>query len=291
MSNSFSNDEEQQQQHGIHQALVEQWIPMDRTLFRTYQLLHLAALQKVDEIFTAAKLDYWISGGTLLGALRHQGFVPHDDDLDIECFAEDLERISAIPTDDEYCGMTRGGQWQGFPVYKLHFRGDVCVDVFPRRNLQIDLSTDDAEKKFFPTFDETFPLRRYTFENVSVLGPNEGYVFMRRLYGEDCFDNVLVWNHDFNYFHSKGFDARKAVVSLEKYNHIIRTAGIESPAAEVTALKTYETAFSNFEGGEDEFLRQLHTYKRQRTFRWNQADAEWRYEQQTIEEERRHLVT
>merc|ERR1719506_1042131 len=53
----------------------------------------LTVLQAIDEVLTEAQIPYWICGGTLIGALRHGGFIPHDDDADIECFKADADRI------------------------------------------------------------------------------------------------------------------------------------------------------------------------------------------------------
>jgi lipopolysaccharide cholinephosphotransferase len=54
----------------------------DGTL-RQAQLKMLAMLKVVEAICKKNGLDYWLEGGTLLGAVRHQGFIPWDDDLDV----------------------------------------------------------------------------------------------------------------------------------------------------------------------------------------------------------------
>ena len=63
------------------------------------QKLHAEILRIMDEIHrvcTKNGLTYYLVGGTLLGAVRHQGFIPWDDDLDIAMPRADFDRFIHI---------------------------------------------------------------------------------------------------------------------------------------------------------------------------------------------------
>lgn len=63
---------------------------------RRHQLLMLDMLKKIDRLCRDNGISYWLSSGTCLGALRHKGFIPWDDDVDIEMFEEDFIRLRRI---------------------------------------------------------------------------------------------------------------------------------------------------------------------------------------------------
>lgn len=63
---------------------------------RKFQLRMLEILKVVDKICRKHNIPYWLSCGTLLGAVRHKGFIPWDDDMDIEVKKEDYKRLLKV---------------------------------------------------------------------------------------------------------------------------------------------------------------------------------------------------
>lgn len=74
------------------------------TVLRQCQLVELHLLHVLDEICKKFDLTYFLSGGTLLGAMRHDGFIPWDDDIDVAMPMRDFKRFlkvarSVLPED------------------------------------------------------------------------------------------------------------------------------------------------------------------------------------------------
>ncbi len=94
------------------------------------------ALQLLRDVCNQNKIQYFLLAGSTLGAVRHGGFIPWDDDIDVGIFVKDYpafeEAIRSVLPD--------GYTWTGLPESrsdyyprlfgKLLFQGKCCVDVF-----------------------------------------------------------------------------------------------------------------------------------------------------------------
>lgn len=63
---------------------------------RKLQLIQLEMLLEVDRICRENDIRYILASGSLLGAIRHEGFIPWDDDLDIRMKREDFEKFFEV---------------------------------------------------------------------------------------------------------------------------------------------------------------------------------------------------
>ena len=79
----------------IHTKLRAEFNP-DGSDVRTLQMECLAMLKEIDRICAKHNIKYILSSGTLLGAIRHGGFIPWDDDLDVEMLKGEYKRLLKV---------------------------------------------------------------------------------------------------------------------------------------------------------------------------------------------------
>ena len=68
-------------------------ISKDNEKLASIQRKELEILHELDRVCKLCKVNYYLSSGSCLGALRHKGFIPWDDDIDVYMFWKDAEKL------------------------------------------------------------------------------------------------------------------------------------------------------------------------------------------------------
>lgn len=119
----------------------------DGSTLRKTQLRMLEILQQVTRILDKHNIPYFLHGGTLLGAVRHGGFIPWDDDLDIGVLWKDIPRMRKVlqaELPENLCYQDRTTDWN-YPliISKVRDRKSYFDDPYSKkvkeRGIYIDL--------------------------------------------------------------------------------------------------------------------------------------------------------
>lgn len=133
-------------------------VKMTKEEFRTLQLLELDLIVELDRVCRKHDIKYCITCGTLLGAVRHKGYIPWDDDADVAMLREEYEKFKKVANelnpdicyfhdhsvDPEYLwgyGKLRRVGTTFVRVGQEHMKGQtgVCIDIFPLDDAPMNL--------------------------------------------------------------------------------------------------------------------------------------------------------
>lgn len=128
----------------------------------------LDMLELVSAVCEKHKLRWWMSGGSLLGAIRHNGIIPWDDDIDIELPRKDYEMLLKVlpgelppglflqtPANEfEYYithaklrNCNTSGVVIDYAKWHLHFNMGLFLDIFPLDGIPADQEVADRIMK------------------------------------------------------------------------------------------------------------------------------------------------
>lgn len=133
----------------MEKVTIMEIVPED---LRRIQFLQLEILKEVDRICRKYNIKYTLCGGSLLGAIRHKGIIPWDDDIDISMLREEYDKfcyicekeldkekffLQTMDTDPEY-RLIYGKILLNDTAYvragyeHLKCRNGIFIDIFPR---------------------------------------------------------------------------------------------------------------------------------------------------------------
>lgn len=137
----------------IHDSLKSKFSPEGSPL-RRQQLRMLEILCQIDRICKKHGIHYWLSSGTLIGAARHGGFIPWDDDLDIEMMREDYTRLMAILPEELPSTMALQSH-ETDPTYFFYY-----AKIRDRRSILAEGNNYDRLWKEKGIYIDIFPLEK-----------------------------------------------------------------------------------------------------------------------------------
>lgn len=84
----------------INAAELKERFNPEGSLLRRQQIVMLEMVKELDRICKKYDIPYFLYGGTLLGAVRHNGFIPWDDDLDVAIMRKDYKKLLKVLPDE-----------------------------------------------------------------------------------------------------------------------------------------------------------------------------------------------
>ena len=167
-------------------------------------------MKDIHDILFQNDISYWVTGGSLLGSIRHKGIIPWDDDGDICIMRKDVSKLRKLKqffkrkgytiydgddededsTDENYCLERRNTcNWYVYPNSK----NSLGVDLFIMERIGPIItyadsywrSAENGGKACYFLYKYVFPLVPERFGNFWVMTPFNAIDHLNQCYGSD----------------------------------------------------------------------------------------------------------
>lgn len=163
-------------------------------------------------LFDQLKISFVAVAGTALGAVRHQGFIPYDDDLDFAVSSSDAQRLTVHFSAPDRPDPT---VWRWRPhhnFFKLvHVPSGADADVFIF-----------GRHKYSPVAAVALPSVMMPFHHLVLPVPGQYDRYLTEVYGPDYRTVCRVWNHSWNDQWSTEFRADRCTLSVDELNEMLK---------------------------------------------------------------------
>jgi hypothetical protein len=182
--------------------LDEEFITRMRTLYT-----------RINSVFEELNMDFWVSGGTLLGFIRHKTFLPWDDDLDIHT---DSKNKAFLHSDEFRNALNKHGMDSLFMMGSnetfSYYKGGVRVKMLEHLNPVMDIFFVHQEqgrmikvenwmnnnmifnKKENWKYEDIYPIKQENIDDLPIKLPSNPNNVLTAQYG-DSYDKEIHCGH------------------------------------------------------------------------------------------------
>lgn len=225
-----------------------------------------------DKFCEENNLTYYLSGGTLLGAIRHKGFIPWDDDIDVNMPRPDCERLMELASqgkldryvllEPNYTDYRHAYHWKLYDCSILVRKNNkgapypIFMDIFPIEGLP---DTETGNEKHFRIIGRWKVLARALFRKKKFYG-KEWY---KKLYHgmiaaiASCYGKEKLFNHVVKIMKSIPYETSEYIGVMATNVHTTEERVRKEEYTPVIKV-SFEGKMFSAPAGYDTYLRQLY---------------------------------
>ncbi len=141
--------------------------PKAKGEFRELQIMKAKGLELFSIIADKYNLIYWLDFGTLLGAIRHKGFIPWDDDIDVSMPREEYNKLYDIFKKEleQYPDIKIEIVHKGILILRFMYKDAALFDIFPYDSYHKETLSEKEKANLFKESKKCFKKIRQNWLN------------------------------------------------------------------------------------------------------------------------------